>query len=146
MSFGESKNRLSVKPREHVSHTFGSMCKASVRLSLLCVLVPTTSVEHQHSSVITSLLLLAASRLAQAKNASVQRQRPVKFMAFRRMHLSSGSPLKAPSLPLAQQNCVPDWTLRDGLVVRDLMEGSIPYRHTDRGNHEPPAVRKQPLV
>lgn len=28
------------------------------------------------------------------------------------------------------QNGVPNWTLRDGLVMGDLMEGSIPYRHT----------------
>lgn len=61
------------------------------------------------------------------------------------MHLSFVSPLKAPFLPRAQQSGVPGWTLRDGLVVGDLMEGSIPYRHTDTSNHEPPAGHEQQL-
>lgn len=101
--WGESENRLGVKPTEHVSHRFGSMCKACVRLSLLCVLVP-TSAEQQHSYVIASLqnthFYYPPSDLAQTKNASGRRSSKTtscKFLRhFCRMHSSYICPLKAP--------------------------------------------------
>lgn len=86
-------------------------------------------------------------RLAQTKNASERKSSKTmscKFYGFLQDALVFRLSIKGP-VPAAQQNGVPDWTLRDGLVVGALMEGSIPYRHTDTGNHEPPAVRKQQL-
>lgn len=143
------KQTDSVKPTELESYRFGSMCQASVHLSLPCLLVPTTSAEQLHSYVITSpkyTLLLAALCLAQTKNASERtssKAASCKLYGFPQDALVS--PLKAPFLPPAQQNAVAGGTLRDALVVGDLMEGSIPYRPTDAGNHGPPAVHRQQL-
>lgn len=103
---GESKDRLGVKPAEHVSHRFGSMCQACVRLSLLCLLAP-TSAEQQHSYVITSrqkyALLLPSFRIwlrqRMHPGGEVQRQHPVNFTAFLQdalvLHLSIKGPVPA---------------------------------------------------
>lgn len=75
----------------------------------------------------------------------VQSQRPVNFTAFRRMQLSLISPLRHDSRPHIRQSGVPASTLWGSLVVRDLMEGSVPFRHTNTCKQKKPAAQKQQL-